>query len=64
MPGTKAGGAKAAATNKRKYGEDYYARIGKEGGAKGHTGGFFDRELARRAGAIGGRISKRVSKEV
>lgn len=60
MSGTKAGGAKAAATNKAKYGEGFYARIGKMGGQKGHTGGFAaNPELARTAGAKGGRISRR-----
>lgn len=60
MAGTREGGLKAAATNKAKYGKNFYARIGAEGGRKGHTGGFAaDKELARRAGAIGGRISKR-----
>ena len=63
MAGTKAGGKAAAATNKAKYGADFYARIGKEGGHKGHTGGFFaNRELARLAGAKGGRISRRTKK--
>ena len=32
MAGTKAGGMKAAATNKAKYGKEFYARIGKKGG--------------------------------
>lgn len=60
MGGTKLGGKRAAATNKAKYGNDFYARIGAEGGKKGRTGGFFaNRELARTAGAIGGRKSKR-----
>lgn len=60
MPGTKLGGAKAAATNKRKYGDDFYARVGSLGGKKGTTGGFFvNRELAREAGRKGGKISKR-----
>ncbi|HET9721894.1 MAG TPA: hypothetical protein VFP32_02595 [Candidatus Saccharimonadales bacterium] len=60
MSGTKAGGQKAAATNKAKYGPDFYARIGQMGGKLGHTGGFFaDRELARKAGQVGGRISRR-----
>lgn len=64
MAGTKTGGKAAAATNKAKYGNDFYAKIGAIGGRKGKTGGFFaDRELARRAGAIGGRISKRTKKE-
>ena len=62
MAGTKQGGLDAAQTNKSKYGADFYARIGAEGGRRGRTGGFFaDRELARRAGAIGGRISRRTS---
>ena len=60
MPGTKLGGRKAAATNKTKYGRDFYARIGKMGGQLGHTGGFAaNRELAREAGRKGGRISRR-----
>lgn len=60
MPGTKEGGAKAAATNKRKYGDDWYHHIGHIGGQNGHTGGFAaNPELARIAGAKGGRISKR-----
>jgi general stress protein YciG len=60
MAGTKAGGAKAAATNKAKYGADFYARIGASGGKLGTTGGFYaNRELARKAGARGGRISRR-----
>lgn len=60
MSGTKAGGAKAAATNKRKYGKEFYARIGQVGGRLGRTGGFYNnREAARLAGAKGGRKSKR-----
>jgi general stress protein YciG len=60
MAGTKAGGLKAAATNKLKHGEDFYARIGKIGGRNGTTGGFAaNRELARIAGQKGGRKSKR-----
>jgi len=63
MAGTKQGGQKAAATNKAKYGRDFYARIGQMGGKQGHTGGFFaNRELAREAGRIGGRISRRSKK--
>ncbi len=63
MAGTIEGGKAAAATNKSRYGKDYYARIGAIGGKKGTTGGFFaNRELARRAGSIGGKISKRYSK--
>jgi len=60
MAGTKQGGLDAAQTNKSKYGSDFYARIGRKGGRKGRTGGFFaNRELASRAGAKGGRISRR-----
>ena len=60
MAGTKAGGAKAAATNRSKYGRDFYARIGAMGGKLGHTGGFYaNRDLARLAGQKGGRISRR-----
>ena len=60
MAGTKAGGAKAAATNKAKHGKDFYSKIGKKGGQNGTTGGFAaNRELARIAGQKGGRISRR-----
>lgn len=60
MAGTKEGGKKASLTNKEKYGEDFYKNIGSIGGKLGTTGGFFaNRELARIAGAKGGRISKR-----
>ena len=60
MAGTKAGGQAAAKTNKQKYGADFYGRIGAMGGKKGKTGGFFaNRELARIAGAKGGKISRR-----
>lgn len=60
MAGTKAGGAKAAATVRRLYGDDFYKNIGRKGGENGHTGGFAaNRELARAAGAKGGRISRR-----
>jgi hypothetical protein len=63
MAGTKAGGKKAAATNKAKYGAEFYAKIGAAGGKNGHTGGFAaNRELARIAGARGGRISRRTKK--
>lgn len=69
MVGTVAGGRKAAATNKAKYGADFYAKIGSEGGSRGHTGGFASEkvgddgltgfERARIAGRKGGAISKR-----
>lgn len=60
MAGTKAGGQKAAATNKARHGSDFYAKIGSKGGKNGNTGGFAaNPELARIAGAKGGRISRR-----
>ena len=65
MAGTKQGGKAAASTNKSKYGADFYAKIGAMGGKKGRTGGFYaNRELARIAGAKGGRISRRTKKTV
>lgn len=64
MAGTKQGGRAAASTNKAKYGSDFYAKIGAMGGKKGRTGGFYaNRELARIAGAKGGRKSRRGPKE-
>lgn len=72
MVGTLKGGLKAAKTNKELYGEDFYAKIGKRGGKISRTGGFASTkvgadgltgiERARVAGAKGGRISKRGSK--
>lgn len=63
MAGTKIGGMKAAATNKQKHGSDFYAKIGAKGGRNGHTGGFAaNPQLARIAGAKGGRISRRSKK--
>lgn len=65
MAGTKDGGKRAADTNLKKHGADFYARIGAMGGKKGRTGGFYaNRDLARTAGAKGGRISRRTSKKV
>lgn len=60
MAGTKAGGIKAAKTNLKKYGLDFYKRIGSKGGRNGHTGGFAaNPALASIAGRKGGRISRR-----
>lgn len=60
---------KAKRTIQAKYGYDYYAKIGARGGANGTTGGFASelvgkdgltgRERARRAGIVGGTISRR-----
>lgn len=44
---------------KEKYGSDFHARIGRQGGLKSRGGGFCDPEVASRAGAIGGRKSRR-----
>ena len=60
MSGTREGGLKAHKTNLAKYGDDFYERIGRKGGQNGHYGGFNAHpELARIAGAKGGRLSKR-----
>jgi general stress protein YciG len=59
MPGTKEGGKKAAQKNLLRN-PNFYAEIGRKGGKNGHTGGFAaNPELARIAGAKGGRISRR-----
>lgn len=64
MAGTKAGGQAAALKNKEKYGEDFYKRIGSEGGKKGTTGGFYyskvnGLDLHIKAGTKGGKVSRR-----
>lgn len=76
MAGTKAGGKRAAQTNKTKYGSDFYAKIGAIVGRNGNTGGFATRTpctcdvldfayiKSECAGTIGGRISKRTKEEV
>jgi hypothetical protein len=38
---TTASGMKRARTNRRKYGKNYYKKIGAEGGRVGRTGGFY-----------------------
>lgn len=63
MAGTVTGGKKAAQKNLRKD-PDFYSKIGKIGGKNGRTGGFAaNPELARIAGAKGGRISRRRKRE-
>lgn len=69
MSGTADGGKKASLTNKKKYGRDFYARIGAKGGRNGVTGGFASNkvgkdgltglERAKIAGRKGGKLSKR-----
>lgn len=59
MAGTRLGGQRAAAKNLEKD-PNFYAKIGAKGGRNGRTGGFAaNPELARIAGAKGGRISRR-----
>ena len=59
MARTKAGG-KAAAKKNIANDPDFYKKIGAKGGRLGRTGGFYkDRELASRAGRIGGTKSRR-----
>ena len=62
MSGSLAGGKKAAQTNKDRFGEDFYKKIGSKGGSVVHpdTRPFAkNRDLARKAGAMGGRKSTR-----
>lgn len=69
MSGSREGGIRAAETNKKKYGKDFYANIGRKGGKNGHTGGFASGTLgkdgltgperAKIAGSKGGKRSKR-----
>ena len=64
MSGTKEGGRKAADANLKRD-PLFYKKIGKKGGENGNTGGFAaNPELARIAGAKGGRISRRRSKKL
>ena len=62
MAGTREGGEKAAATNKAKHGSDFYVMLGRKGGSAKHKtprGFQAHPELARKAGAIGGKRSSR-----
>lgn len=73
MSGTKIGGLRAAQTNKKLHGPDYYAKIGSIGGKKSTTGGFASQKIgadgltgperAKLVGAIGGFKSSRRKKE-
>lgn len=62
MTGTIAGGKLAAETNKKRWGKDFYAVIGKLGGVRGGSPpgqfahGKYDPSLA---GSVGGKKSKR-----
>ena len=67
--GTKEGAKKASITNRLRYGDDFYKKIGSRGGQRGVSGGFAclekgadgltGPERARIAGAKGGSISRR-----
>lgn len=69
MSGTLEGGRKARDTNYKLHGKDFYAKIGKLGGAKSVNKGFASMkrgedgltgpERARLVGAIGGLTSRR-----
>ena len=69
MSGTVKGGKKAAKTNIKRHGKDYYANIGRKGGRASGSGGFASNKIGRDgltgvqrakiAGAKGGHISKR-----
>ena len=60
MSGTREGGLKARETNRKKQGDDFYKRIGSKGGKWCGMKGFaLNPDLARNAGAKGGRISRR-----
>ena len=62
MSGNVTGGKKAADTNKERYGKEFYKKIGSKGGSVIHpdTRPFArNRDLARKAGAMGGRKSTR-----
>ena len=60
MSQTIEGAKKTGATNKRKYGDDYYAKIGALGGKKGKGHKFAHGKVDPSvAGAKGGAISKR-----
>jgi len=61
LGGTKKGGLQAAETNRKRYGRDFYKKIGARGGKKtGVKKGFAaNPALAAKAGQRGGRKSKR-----
>lgn len=69
MSGTPEGGQTLRQTMIEKHGSEeawrqHMAGLGRKGGANGHTGGFHNNpELARIAGAKGGRIGRRKSKK-
>ena len=61
MSGTVAGGMKAKESCYEKYGRDYFKNIGRKGGevCNPYKGFGSAQERAKRAGSIGGKLSKR-----
>ena len=60
MAGTKEGGKKAAKTNKKLHGKNFYRELGRLGGKACVPKGFaLNIERAKEAGRKGGKISKR-----
>lgn len=65
MSGSKIGGLKAAETNRKKYGENFYIKLGSKGGTQTYLKGKLihgfkkNDEHTRAAGRLGGKISKR-----
>lgn len=62
MAGTTEGGKKVAALNKQRYGEDFYVRIGKQGGVWDNPSKRYfarNRQAASQAGRKGGTASRR-----
>ena len=61
MSGTVAGGMKAKESFYEKYGRDYFKNIGRKGGevCNPYKGFGSSQERAKRAGSIGGKLSKR-----
>lgn len=62
MSGSHAGGIKAAKTNKKLHGANFYAEIGRKGGKKSHPATRYfamHPEIAKTAGTKGGLKSRR-----
>ena len=74
MSGNRIGGRLAAETNKKRYGEGFYAKIGSLGGKNSNSGGFAKRAPCncrliylphtkpQCAGKTGGRVSRKRAK--
>lgn len=53
----------AAKTKMKRYGKDFYKRIGAIGGSRGKTGGFYNNPEAARAAGLKGRKSREEQRE-